>query len=77
MGIIDGPKEITKKNGTKVVKRFKNLEGKIAGLYEKGFLTKKSSTILHEHRFLGNEAVHELSQPSKDQQHRGQVPNCE
>ncbi|MDB5115187.1 MAG: hypothetical protein JWQ79_679 [Mucilaginibacter sp.] len=42
----------------------KNLDGKIAGLKEKGILTKKHSDFLHELRFLGNEAAHELSRPS-------------
>ena len=62
--IHDGNVEITKKDGTKEFVRRKNLEGKIAGLYERGLLTKKHSEILHEHRFLGNEALHELRQPS-------------
>lgn len=38
-----------------------NLEGKIAGLREKGVLTERSARILHEHRFMGNEALHELA----------------
>ena len=60
LGVADGPKTITKPDGTQEVKRFSNLEGKIAGLYEKGFLTERSAEVLHEHRFLGNDAVHEL-----------------
>lgn len=63
-GIKNGPVEITKKDGTKETKIKSNLEGKISGLYEKGLLTKKHSSILHEHRFMGNEAVHALVQPS-------------
>ena len=43
-----------------------NLEGKINGLYEQGILTQKQSNILHELRFFGNRAVHELAVPSKD-----------
>ena len=65
--IVSGPVESTKADGTKVTKRRKTLEGKIAGLGEKGILTKGNTTILHEHRFLGNEAVHELNQPSPDE----------
>jgi hypothetical protein len=65
--IVDGPIEITQKDGTKVIKRNKSLEGKISGLVEKGFLLKKNAEILHEHRALGNEAVHDLSQPSSDE----------
>jgi len=46
-------------------KRKSDLRGKIAGLYEKGILTKRNADILHQHRFLGNEAIHELSVPTK------------
>tara|TARA_B100000959_G_C14838513_1_gene565010 strand:+ start:150 stop:914 length:765 start_codon:yes stop_codon:yes gene_type:complete len=63
--VKDGSKEITKKDGTKETKRFDNLEGKIVGLYEKGYLTQQHSDVLHEHRYLGNEAVHELAQPAR------------
>ena len=66
-GIKDGPVEVEKKDGSKKTVRRKNLQGKISGLWEKGILTTKNSEILHEHRFLGNEAVHELSQPSIDE----------
>jgi len=67
LGVNDGPKEITKGDGTTETIRKNNLEGKIAGLSEMGFLTQHNSGILHEHRFLGNEAVHELAQPSRDE----------
>jgi Domain of unknown function (DUF4145) len=66
LNVTDGPIEITK-NGLKEKKRSKKLEGKISGLYEKGFLTEKSANVLHEHRFMGNDAVHELTQPSRDE----------
>lgn len=66
LNVKDGTKEIIKKDGTKEKKRFDNLEGKIAGLYEKGYLTQQHSDVLHEHRYLGNEAVHELAQPARD-----------
>jgi len=46
--------------------RSKKLDGKIAGLHEKGILTKASADILHEYRFLGNEAMHELHLPTKE-----------
>ena len=62
--IVSGPVEIKKTGGSTQTKRRKTLEGKIAGLGEKGILTEPSTAILHEHRFLGNEAVHELTQPS-------------
>ena len=67
LNVKDGTKEITKKDGTKETKRYNNLEGKIAGLHEKGYLTQQHSDVLHEHRYLGNEAVHELAQPSRDE----------
>lgn len=65
-GVTDGPIEITKADGILEKKRKDNLEGKISGLYEKGVLTKKSADILHEHRYMGNNAVHELSRPSEE-----------
>ena len=40
----------------------KNLDGKISGLATKGFLTSDNAETLHELRFIGNSAVHELSQ---------------
>lgn len=66
-GIEDGPVEVEKNDGSKIIQRKKDLQGKISGLHEKGILTQKSSEILHEHRFLGNEAVHELHQPSSEE----------
>jgi hypothetical protein len=65
--ILDGEVEITKIDGTIEKKRKKDLQGKINGLHEKGKLTKKSAEILHEHRFLGNKSIHELSLPSKEE----------
>lgn len=62
-GIKDGP--VQQENGT--VKRQENLRGKIEGMAESGFLTKEHATTLHELRFLGNEAVHELKAPSLDE----------
>lgn len=67
LGITDGPKEITKKDEQKKIIRISNLEGKIAGLYENGFLTEKNANVLHALRYLGNDAVHELVQPSRDE----------
>lgn len=64
--VTDGPVEITKNDGTVEVKRKDSLEGKISGLCEKGILTKKSADLLHEHRYLGNSAVHELSRPAEE-----------
>jgi hypothetical protein len=62
-GIKDGP--VQDENG--VIKRAHNLQGKIEGMVEAGFLTKEHATTLHELRFLGNEAVHEFRAPSLDE----------
>jgi len=50
--------------GMQIVRKD-NLEGRIAGLQEKGLLTQSSAQTLHEHRYLGNSAVHELARPSE------------
>jgi hypothetical protein len=66
-GIVDGPVEHPAKGGGTQVVRRENLEGRIAGLQEKGLLTQPSAQTLHEHRYLGNSAVHELARPSTDE----------
>ena len=63
--VIDGPVIRTSKDGTNKVVRAKDLMGKINGLHEKGVITKKQVDILHEHRYLGNEALHALDTPHK------------
>ena len=63
-GVSDGPVEIVKADGSIETRRRDNLEGKIGGLSERGLLTKSNAQILHEHRYMGNDAVHELSRPS-------------
>lgn len=65
-GITAGNVEFTKADGAIESRRRTNLQGKINGLHENGKLTSQNADILHEHRFLGNEAVHELSSPSKE-----------
>ena len=65
--IIDGEVEYKNANGTTTKKRKDNLQGKINGLAEKGKLTKENADILHEHRYLGNTAIHELSIPPKEE----------
>jgi hypothetical protein len=62
-GITDGPVEINV-GGTQITKRKKDLQGKIGGLFEKGLLTKKHTEFLHDHRFIGNDALHTLQAPS-------------
>ena len=62
-GVQDGP--VPTNDGG--IKRAKNLEGKIYGLHERGFVTAEAANFLHAHRFLGNEAVHELSRPPREE----------
>lgn len=64
--IDGGDVEIEKPDGTKIKKFRKDLQGKINGLYQNGKLTEQNADILHEHRFMGNTAIHELSTPSKE-----------
>lgn len=64
--VTDGPVEVQKAEGKVEIKRKDNLEGKISGLCEKGVLTKKNADVLHEHRYMGNSAVHELSRPAEE-----------
>jgi len=66
-GILDGPVSVPAKGGGTQTVRRDNLEGRIAGLQEKGLLTQPSTQTLHEHRYLGNSAVHELARPSTDE----------
>lgn len=66
-GVIDGPVTTTTPDGKSQTCRRDNLEGKIAGLHEKGILTTTNAHTLHEHRYLGNDAVHQLSRPSEDE----------
>ena len=66
-GILDGPVEVPAKGGGTQTVRKENLEGRIAGLQEKSLLTQASAQTLHEHRYLGNSAVHELARPSSDE----------
>ena len=66
-GIKSGKVEIKNREGKVSTKIQRNLQGKISGLYEKGLITERYSKILHELRFLGNEAAHELSTPSSEE----------
>jgi hypothetical protein len=65
-GITHG--QVVKASGSgtaTIVKKSSTLEGKINGLQENGIITEKHRDILHEHRFLGNDALHSLAMPSK------------
>ncbi|HEV3300782.1 MAG TPA: DUF4145 domain-containing protein [Planctomycetaceae bacterium] len=63
-GIADGP--LFKTDGTPRTDRAKkplrgdNLEGRINGLAEHGQISRQQAAALHEIRFLGNDAVHEM-----------------
>ena len=65
-GVKDGPLPlIRKQDGSKSsLRRSNKLEGMIYGMLEKGFLTKVQAESLHEHRFMGNDALHKLDTPS-------------
>lgn len=65
-GISGGNVKEDQLNGPPITRMKKNLQGKINGLFENGILTSQNAESLHEHRFLGNEAVHQLSSPSKE-----------
>ena len=54
---------VVDKNGQ--TKNKSNLEGKIYGLEESGIISKSQQEALHQLRFLGNDAVHELASPKK------------
>ncbi|MFN3968692.1 DUF4145 domain-containing protein [Flavobacterium sp.] len=45
----------------------RNLELKINNLAREGLITKKESERLHSIRFLGNDSIHEMKVPNKDQ----------
>ena len=44
-----------------------NLKNKIDGLVTNGTLLRRDADYLHQHRFLGNEAVHELAAPPPEE----------
>ncbi|QQS03894.1 MAG: DUF4145 domain-containing protein [Fibrobacterota bacterium] len=63
--ITEGPIEIPSSTNPSP-KTSTNLQAKINGLASKGLLSPEHAEILHEHRFLGNEAVHEFTHPNRD-----------
>ncbi len=58
-GVVDG--DVPQPNGTPV--RKSNLQGKIRGLVGRGLISSRQADVLHQIRFLGNDAAHELDQP--------------
>jgi hypothetical protein len=66
-GIKKGNVPNEKSDGSIEFKRKTNLEGKIFGLQESGYISIKQIDVLHELRFLGNVALHEIKKPAQDQ----------
>ena len=64
--ILDGPVVVPLKGGGTKIVRKKDLAGRLAGLHEKGMLTEASIQTLHENRYMGNSAVHELARPTSE-----------
>ena len=56
----DGKPRLNKRGD---VIKTKDLEGKINGLVENGFISKNQAGVLHQIRYLGNDAAHELDRP--------------
>lgn len=65
--ILDGPVQVLDTGGGTKIVRKSDLVGRIAGLHEKGLLTETSAQILHEHRYMGNSAVHALARPTSEE----------
>jgi hypothetical protein len=68
-GVVDGPRR-DRNTGQYITRdgqvlRGDNLECKIEGLAERGLLLARQAAFLHEHRLLGNRALHELDVPDK------------
>lgn len=64
-GIKKGLVEYKDRDGKINQKQDKGLWGKISGLSENEILTKRHADFLNAFRFLGNDALHKLSAPSK------------
>jgi hypothetical protein len=70
--IVDGPKrnhtngEYERDRNTGEIRRKDTLDCKIEGLAERNILTERQAHSLHEHRYLGNMALHELEMPRKE-----------
>ena len=65
-GIKKGHVKYKDKDGKIQQKQDKGLWGKISGLAENEILTKKHADFLNTFRFLGNDALHKLSAPTKE-----------
>jgi hypothetical protein len=65
--VIDGRVEQKKKGGGVHLVRQKNLNGRVNGLHERGIITSGLRDSLHENRVFGNEALHELDPPAREE----------
>jgi hypothetical protein len=43
----------------------KNLQAKISGLVTKGYMAQMQADLLHEERYIGNDALHEMKTPTR------------
>ncbi len=64
-GIKDG--NVPEEANPTEVKKKSNLQGRIHGLHEKGYISSIQIDLLHQLRFLGNDALHEIERPKKNQ----------
>lgn len=74
--LIEGICAFLKVEKGKILKNSKmvssnTLEGKIFGLAQEGYLIEPIAQTLHQLRFLGNEALHELEPPSRKELNLG------
>jgi uncharacterized protein DUF4145 len=60
--VVNGPVRTNKG-----IEHKANLEGKIEGLHEKGVLTEQNAQVLHQHRYMGNDALHQLDFPEREE----------
>jgi len=66
--IIDGFVDVKDDMGTVIgQKKIYRLEDKIDCLFQKCILTEKNAVVLHELRFLGNDALHKMVVPTKEE----------
>ena len=54
------------KQGNEKKKKVKDLYNRIEEMFNKGIITEQQKATLHELRFLGNSALHEMDIPEKD-----------
>ena len=65
-GVKSGPVQIQEAGGLVRMQEKENLQGRIQGLAQRNFLLSEHARILHNIRFLGNEALHRLTEPEPD-----------